>query len=214
MTGYGEAHRQEGTLTVAVEVRTINSRYFKLSVRCGEGYSALEQDVESVVRRHIRRGTVQVSLRVDGAQSDAFRLNRGVLAGYRKQLDELRAQWSDADGVPLSALLTLPGVVAENPASAADVAAEWPLVQETVEAALANLARVREGAGSAMAADLAANCAVIATELEQVERRAGLVVDAYRGRLEERLRKVLAEFEVTLDPADLIKEVSIYAERS
>lgn len=214
MTGYGEAHRQEGPLTVAVEVRTINSRYFKLSVRCGEGYSALEQDVESVVRQHIRRGTVQVSLRVDGAQSDAFRLNRGVLVGYRKQLDELRAQWPEADAVPLSALLMLPGVVVENPASAADVAAEWPLVRKTLEAALANLARMREDEGRAMGNDLSANCAVISTELQQVERRAGLVVEAYRGRLEERLRKVLAEFEVTLDPADLIKEVSIYAERS
>ena len=219
MTGYGEAHRQEGDLTVAVEVRTINSRYFKLSVRCGEGYSALEQDVENVVRQHVRRGTVQVSLRVEGAQSDSYCLNSGVLAGYRRQLHELRSQWSDggvpeAERVPLASLLTLPGVVVENPASAADVASEWPLIKSALEAALANLHRMRADEGRAMAADLSVNCGTVATELSQIEGRAGLVVEAYRTRLTERLRKVLAEFEVTLDPSDLIKEVSIYAERS
>jgi uncharacterized protein (TIGR00255 family) len=229
MTGYGEAHRQEGALTVAVEVRTINSRYFKLSVRCGEGYSALEQDIEGVVRQHIRRGTVQVSLRVDGPQSDSFRLNGGVLAGYRKQIDALRAQWltkggtaapgaktegPEMESVPLSSLLMLPGVVVEKPASAAEVATEWPLVRSTLEAALAHLHQMRVEEGQAMATDLSANYATVDAELTQIEGRAGLVVDGYRARLVERLNKVLAEFQVTLDPADLIKEVSIYAERS
>ncbi len=46
--------------------------------------------------------------------------------------------------MPLAALLPLPGVVVENPASAADVAADWPLVRTTLEAALGNLARMRE----------------------------------------------------------------------
>ena len=36
----------------------------------------------------------------------------------------------------------------------------------------------------------------------------------YRTRLGERLSKILAEFSVTLDEADLIREVSIFAERS
>src|SRR5437016_1293013 len=56
MTGFGEAHRQRDSLAVSVEVRTINSRYFKLSVRCAEGYSALEPHIESVVRQPIKRG--------------------------------------------------------------------------------------------------------------------------------------------------------------
>ena len=30
MTGFGEAHRKNGSMAISVEVRTINSRYFKL----------------------------------------------------------------------------------------------------------------------------------------------------------------------------------------
>ena len=69
----------------AVEVRTINSRYFKLAIRCGEGYGSLEPQIEALVRQHIKRGTVQVSLRIDRARArDDYRLNTEVLAGYRR----------------------------------------------------------------------------------------------------------------------------------
>ena len=40
------------------------------------------------------------------------------------------------------------------------------------------------------------------------------MVEAYRSRLHERLEKLLAEQSVTLAPADLMREISIFAERS
>ncbi len=54
----------------------------------------------------------------------------------------------------------------------------------------------------------------MAKELDAIELRAPLVADSYRGRLTERLTKTLADYQVTLQPADLIREISIYAERS
>jgi uncharacterized protein (TIGR00255 family) len=215
MTGFGEAHRQAEGLAVAVEVRTINNRYFKLTLKCGEGYSLLEPEIESVVRRQIRRGTVQVSLRVDRVRgSEDYQLNQVVLANYRRQLDGLAREWQVDDTVPLASLLLLPGVVIENPTSPAEAEEEWPLVRDALESAMQNLAQMRTDEGRAMAADLRANCQALAIELTHIEARAPLVVTAYRERLAERLRAALAEFAVTLDPGDIIKEVGIFAERS
>ena len=45
-------------------------------------------------------------------------------------------------------------------------------------------------------------------------QRAPTLVESYRKRLHERVQSLLEEFQVTLDPADLIREVSIFAERS
>ena len=58
MTGFGEARSPAGGMAVAVEVRTINSRHFKLSYRASDGYASLESEVEAIVRNAIRRGTV------------------------------------------------------------------------------------------------------------------------------------------------------------
>jgi uncharacterized protein (TIGR00255 family) len=211
MTGCGEAHRQANGVAVAVEVRAINNRYFKLAYKCGEGYGPLEGEVESVVRKHIRRGTVQVTLRVDRPRSaDAYRIDPSVLANYRRQLADLDA----AAQVPWESLLMLPGVVIENPTDAGVAETDWPLIRTTLTAAMEALDAMRRDEGRAMAGDLATNCRVIAAELDGVEARAPQVVSGYRDRLHERLKSLLDELGVTITPADLIKEVSVYAERS
>lgn len=215
MTGFGEAHRQENGLSVAVEVRTINSRYFKLVVRSSDAYTSLEPEIEEVVRRRIKRGTVQVSLRIDRPKSpDDYKINAIALDSYRRQLEALHQQWHIAESIDLERLLLLPGVVQEETARVADVAKDWPLIEETLLAAMDNLAQMRVDEGRAMADDLLANAKVIAAALDQIEGRAPMVAAAYRTRLEERLKKTLADFDVTLDPSDVIKEVSIFSERS
>jgi uncharacterized protein (TIGR00255 family) len=65
-----------------------------------------------------------------------------------------------------------------------------------------------------MASDLSANAAAIAAELAAVERRAPQVVEAYRARLLERLKGLLADLGAAIQPADVVREVGIFAERS
>jgi uncharacterized protein (TIGR00255 family) len=215
MTGFGEAHCEKDGLAVSIEVRTINSRYLKVSVRTSEGYGALEPLVESTVRSRIRRATAQVNIRVDQSHlPEDYRINAAVLEGYRQQLESLSARWPKSEQVPLANLLMLPGVVAEAALSTVDVSANWPVIEAAVLAALENLDRMRCEEGRKMADDLAANCRAIAASLTEVERRAPLVKEGYRAKLEERLKRSLAELNVALDEAGVIREVSLFADRS
>ena len=215
MTGFGEAHCQQDGSAVAVEVRTINSRYFKLSVRSPEGCAALEPRIEALVRKQVRRGTIQVMLRLDRARSpDDYKINVEVLEGYRRQLEAMHGRWNLPEPVPLESLLLLPGVADENSAVPIDAGAHWPLISDTLAAAMENLGRMRVEEGRAMAADLKANGQVAAASLDRIECRIPQVAAAYRTRLEERLKKILSDFDVELDRADLMREVSLFAERS
>ncbi|MFZ5833167.1 MAG: YicC/YloC family endoribonuclease [Planctomycetota bacterium] len=215
MTGFGEAHTQRDGLAVGVEVRTINSRFFKLSTRLSEGYGLLEPHIEGLVRKAIRRGTVQVNVRLDRTRSaDDFQINATVLERYRRQIDRLQQQWNLNNEVPLSSMLQLPGVVDEGAAAFHDALEDWPAVSDTVRSALDNLGSMRVNEGLAMAQDLERNCRTVGECLKQIRLRAPCVVEEYRARLEERLRKILAEFQITLDPADVIREVSLMADRA
>jgi uncharacterized protein (TIGR00255 family) len=215
MTGFGESHCVEGGLSVTVEVRTINSRHFKLSLRTAEGYGSLEPQIEAVVRKGIRRGTVLVSLRVDRARSpDDYRINLEVLNGYRRQLEEIRHGWPSVEPPPLGSPLLLPGIVDEDAAGRVNAGEGWPVVCRAVEAAVAELNRMRIEEGRAMETDLRANCAAVAASLIEVQRRAPQVREAYRARLEERLNRLLADVPVTMNSADVLKEVGLFAERS
>ncbi len=215
MTGYGASHLHDGGTAVAVEVRTINSRYFKLTVRVSEGYSALEPRVESLIRQAVRRGTVLATVDIQRLPTpEDFAINVPVLRQYWTQLESLRSQWGLPDGVPLHALLALPGVIGQAAQALLEVEPLWSVVQPAVKAALEKLEQMRRAEGRAMEADLRHNCRLVAAAVEAISRRAPEVADAYRLRLEERVRKVLADLQAELDPADLVKEVSIIAERS
>jgi uncharacterized protein (TIGR00255 family) len=214
MTGFGESHCQQDGIAVAVEVRSINNRYFKLSVRASEGYAALEPLVEAEVRRTIHRGTVQVNVRVDRRRSpEDFKINVEILERYQTQLHELQQRWSPGHSVPLEAILPLPGVVEDASSVAVDAAADWPVIEKTLRDAMERMVEMRNKEGKAMALDLAENCRSVGASLDQIERRAPLVVADYRTRMHERLQKTLAEYNVTIEPSDLIKEVSLFVDR-
>lgn len=53
MTGFGDARGQNDRLSMSVEVRAVNNRYFKLVTKTPERYQALEGDIERVVRESI-----------------------------------------------------------------------------------------------------------------------------------------------------------------
>jgi uncharacterized protein (TIGR00255 family) len=218
MTGHGEAHRHQDGTSASVEVRAINNRYLKLSFRASEGFQSLETQVEAIVRQHVRRGTIQVNLQIDREPSaEDYRLNEAVLRGYLTQLERLIGKPPTSEGMslsPLASLLALPGVVREPMAQSAAVEAQWPLIELVLQEALTNLDKMRTEEGRTMAGDLAANARAIAAELAAVERRAPQVVDAYRGRLSDRLNKLLGELGVQIQPADIVREVGIFAERS
>ncbi len=214
MTGFGEAHLREEAVAVTVEVRSINSRYFKLSVRANEGYGVLEPEIEHAVRKRIRRGTIQVMLWVDRHRPEDFHINVDVLEGYRRQLESVHKRWHVAETVNIEQLLTLPGVIDDARRNAADVQEDWPLVARVLNGALDKLEKMRQSEGSAMAADLSSNIDAIESQIESIAERAPVVVEAYRERLRDRVSKALEQFDVKVDASDMIREVSLFADRS
>ena len=215
MTGFGEAHAQRDEVTISVEVRCVNSRYLKLSTRLTEGCSSLEPQVESLLRKRIRRGTIQTSIRIIRDKSpDDYRINAEVFSGYRNQLNSIQEKLGVSRPIELESLLLLPGVVSEDAGRLDNAAESWPLLNDTLAAALANLDQMRSEEGRAMAVDLTANLQAVTARLDDVQTRAPLVAKAYCERLTERLNKIIAEHDVELNPADVIKEVGLFADRS
>ena len=215
MTGFGDARHQDEHMTVSVEVRTVNNRYLKISTKCPDVYASLEGDVERVVREKISRGTVSVSIRVDRVSSSQdYRINTVALESYWKQFQQVAERLHALSAIDLNAMLAIPGVVEDQPRQAVDAAAHWPILEQTLTVALKRLQTFREEEGRSMQQELANNGRVISAQLQQVVELAPQVVSEYRNRLLERVRQVLAESDVTLDATDLIREVSIFSDRS
>lgn len=219
MTGHGEAHLRQDGLSVSVEVRSVNNRYFKLVLRASEGYSALESQIEELVRKSVRRGSVQVNLRIDRqARSDDYRVNTTVLSGYVRQLRQALAEQHEgsvaASEIRYESLLDLPGVIGSPEVGWEQVESLWPLIQQTLQDALSRFTQMRQEEGRAMARDLNENLQAVQILLGEIEARAPQVVEAYRNRLLDRLNLLLKDLGVNAEPRDIIREVGVFAERS
>jgi uncharacterized protein (TIGR00255 family) len=217
MTGYGEASYQSEALSLAVELRALNNRYLKVSLRAPEPYNLLESEFEKVVRKTIRRGTLQIHLRcVRQYAPQDFRINAVALRSYIDQLREAcdGLGLRDQGEVLLSQALVLPGVVPEPGTSSLNLDEEWPIMERVLEEALGKLQAMRQEEGRAMAQELLSLRDHIASQLASIRERAPHVATQFRDRLLERVRSLLTDVDVKLDQSDLIKEVSIFAERS
>ncbi len=215
MTGFGEAHNRFDTLSVAIEVRTINSRHYKLSLRTNEGYGALEPQIDALVRKRVRRGTVQLNLHVHRtSKPDDYRINADVLAGYIEQARQVAASTGTSDEISVGQVLSLPGVIDDRRAPEQDSQEDWPQIEPTLREALAALTKMREAEGRALAKDLLENCSIIDQQVAAIERRAPDVTVGYRERLTERVNRALSELNVTVQPADLLRELSLFVDKS
>ncbi|CAN5169492.1 YicC family protein [soil metagenome] len=218
MTGYGEARYQSDKLNLSIELRSLNNRHLKLTVRAPEPYNLLEPEFEKIVRGVIRRGTVQLHLHCKRAHSiQDFQLNVVAIESYVTQLKELSvrmqapALYSEA---VLAQTLNLPGVAAEPGVAAFVLDDDWPILEKVLADALAKLQTMRLEEGKAMGLEFLGYRQHISEALDRIRLKAPLVVESYRQRLQERVSGMLSELDLKIDRTDLIKEVAIFAERS
>ncbi len=214
MTGFGDARTQTDDLCISVEIRSVNNRHLKISTRLPDSYTQFESDIEKVIRERVSRGTINVMIRADRAGSATGpSICSETLGHYLAQAKAFAEQNDLTVDVSLESLLSLPGVVREASVSREDASEDWPSVQGAVEAAIEKLHGFRTAEGRSMEDDLLQQHTAISRELERVSDIAPQVVSEYRTRLLERVRDMLAESEATVEPNDLIREVSVFADR-
>lgn len=213
MTGHGDARSETDQLDVAVEIRTVNNRYLKVSTRFPDAYSSLEGQIEKVIKSRIRRGTVQVNIRVTRPDDQSkYRVNPEVLQSY---FEQFAAAFDTINKTPceLKDLIALPGVVSDRAEFQANLEVDWPIIKATIEAALASLVDYRTTEGASTETDLREQRALISSELERVVGFAPTVVTEYRDKMVSRVNDLLQTNDAKIDQSDLIKEVSIFADR-
>ena len=162
MTGFGDARFQDERLSASVELRAVNNRYLKVTMKCSEAYAALEGEIERIVRETISRGTVNVAIRVDRLwSSDEFILNSVALKSFWSQLQATSREL----GAPLPAemgyLLAAPGVVSEESRRTVDLQADGEIIKRLLAEALRKLQGFRVDEGRSMALELEANARTI-----------------------------------------------------
>jgi len=215
MTGYGGARCEVSGATYAVEIKSVNNRYFKSSIRLPESVAFLEEAIERLLRDSLSRGTVTYVLRLKGVSADVlFDIDEPALRACLEKLSRVASSSGIETRIDVGSLLALPGIVQAASPDEGTVDQVREKVLEMTREAIDQLKKMRAAEGAALAADLEANCEDIRADLEQINSRLASVVQKYGYKLKKRVDSILAEADVELDQDILAREVAIFAERA
>ena len=210
MTGFGNSSHQTEGVYVSSEIKSVNNRYLKLSVRMPDSVARFEADIEKFVRSRVTRGSVQLSIRVRflSGQSE-YRIDEELLRGFQNQLSKIAGLGS----ATLGELLQLPGVVAQSELPDDVMNSIWPAVEGSLNESLDHFDDFRRREGESMRQDLEHQCEVIEIAVQEVAALAPQVVSEYRDKILDRVRRLIGDTSVHIAENDVIREVALFADR-
>ena len=213
MTGFGNASLQTEGVHVSSEIKSVNNRYLKISVRMPDSVARFEAEIEKLVRSRVTRGSVQLSIRVrfTSGQSE-YRIDQDLLRSFQRQLAEISGD-AKVNSATLGELLSLPGVVSQTELPEEFVNSLWPAVEASLKESLDHFEDFRRREGEAMRPDLEKQCEVIENEGRQVALLTPQVVTEYRDKILERVRRLIGDASVNISENDVIREVALFADR-
>ncbi|BAM02672.1 YicC/YloC family endoribonuclease [Phycisphaera mikurensis] len=223
MTGFGQASTEAGGVHHAVELRSLNHRFFKCHARLPDQLAGLDAELEAALRKRFARGSFALAVRITETGTHApHRLNEPAIRGYLGQLDVLRShlgERAEETRVDLAALLALPGVVEEAAGGRDALDLARPVLLGLLDEAADRLNAMRAEEGQTVAADLARHRELMAAEVEAAAAAAASTVHRHHDRLTARVAELLARVDLPaagaprLEPADLAREVALFADR-
>jgi uncharacterized protein (TIGR00255 family) len=208
MTGFGAAMGPVGARRVAVEIRSVNHRFFNATLRLPPELSRWESEVREALRKKVSRGHVTLSARVEAADPSAVGLDEARFAAYVAAARLLKERYELDGGVDLATLLRLPDVFASGP-DADDSTA--PQLVALIEQAADQLSASRQEEGRRLGQYLLERVAVVEAALARIRERAPERVTAHRDKLRAALRELTDG--VAVDEQRLAMEIALLAER-
>ncbi|MCR5296389.1 MAG: YicC family protein [Clostridiales bacterium] len=211
MTGCGNGIVRSDGWEVSVEIRTVNHRFLDISMRLPRNLSFLEQPVRSRIAGRISRGHADVYVTVKNTEASVMQVEADfdLARHYADIARTLGERTGTENDLTVSTLMQMEGVtaVSEREMDRDKVTA---LCDAAADAALDQLTGMREKEGENLKKDLRLHLDEASALRESILRRAPLVVEEYKAKLENRL-KALDIREV--DPQRLAQEVALMADR-
>ena len=212
MTGFGRGQGSAVGLEFTVELKAVNSRYFEFNCRLPRGYLFLEDKLKTFTAERVSRGKVEMYVTIDSGVDDEItvELNRPYADAYIKALRELSEDYGIENKVTAADFIgnsEMFKVVRTEIDEEAVTAAALSVAGEAIDKFIA----MRETEGEKLRQDVESHVDAILKKVEFVETKSPETVEAYRQKLEGKIKELLGD--TSVDESRIITETAIYADK-
>lgn len=190
MTGF--AHQQIETVLglLAIEIKSVNSRYQEIAIRLPEELRFLEGEIRTVLSKSVARGKIECRMQWVGEAVHEQTLNKTSLSNLLALQEEVFEVRSDVRPLTVSQILSFPGILEPKAVDFELLKAE---VLTGLNAALNIWLESRAREGKALAKIIGSYCDRIVETVNALQPKIPEIVSNLQKKLEERLNEALAK---------------------
>ncbi|WP_177918792.1 YicC/YloC family endoribonuclease [uncultured Eubacterium sp.] len=212
MTGFGRAQKEIDGYVIAVELKSVNHRYFEFSSRIPRQYGFLDEKLKSYINSKVSRGKVECFVTIEALDTEtaSVEVNHTLAGAYVKALKQLSEQYDLKEDFGASTVSRFPDVLVVRK-SEEDEDKIWSYVCKVCDEALEKFVEMRSVEGKKMYDDIHSRGEYILECVSFIEERSPETVKEYNDKLVERVHELIGD--VSLDEQRIIQEVAIYADK-
>ena len=214
MTGFRRGEYKDDNYQFLVECKTINHKYADINIRLPRKLSFLEDKARILVKDYIKRGRVDLYIKLDllGSEDVNLKFDEELATQYVSILKQIKDKFDLVDDISVMNIAKFPDVI-KTEEKEDDEDKLWSMLKVALENALLKLKEMRSEEGKKLAEDIQNRCDLLKNYIEDIEKYSYNVVIDYKEKLKNRISDMLEDPSI-IDESRLAQEVAIYADKS
>jgi uncharacterized protein (TIGR00255 family) len=213
MTGFGRAQIQFQNDIITLELASVNKRNLEVLLSSPKEWQAFEIHASQKVKSKIYRGRIRISVSIEqqsGKTSSLF--NKDQLDSDFSEFKKLLQEYGTSIEIKGETILELLKLRNSNDSHAIPITEVDEILDGLLSDALEKLLEMKNQEGNALRKDMSERVSLISRLVSKIESESLNIAQEWKEKLFQRLSN--AGLQIDLDDERVLKEITIFAEKS
>lgn len=214
MTGFGQAKFEQDNLTITVEVKTLNSKFFDLGLKLPKNFSTEKELIlRNLSKQTLSRGKCNISLEIKNKieEGKVANINKSIVKKYYEDIKSIADELEVNESNILRLAMQMPDVISQDLEKEEMSEEEWKSIEDTFKSALEKCLEFRKKEGQVLENALLGYIKNIDNILQEVQNRDPERLINIRKKVQNRIQELQKNDQ--FDPNRFEQEMIYYIEK-
>ena len=192
MTGYASSNLQINSISLQLELKSVNHRFIDISIKTNDEFKALENIVRTTLSEQIARGKIDFKcfIKESPQQSKKLILKNELLNQYIQMIEQINLQTKNPAPISATEILALPGIFQQPDI---DVEALQAELLNAISSLIVSYKATQASEGEKLRQVIQQRLNEIQKIIEDTVPQLKLITTEYKEKLKQRLTEALDE---------------------
>ncbi len=212
MTGYGKSSSSKNKISAEVEVKSVNSRFFEISLKLPSVLFPYDYEIRELIKTKVQRGKLNVVIhfKKDGVENGFTSVDPKKLSIQLSLIKKIKKAASIKEDIKLEHLLNSKEIFTSQDNELSKV--ELDIIKSALNKALDKLVIMKKKEGAELSRDFSNRIQKISGKVSEIEKNYRSSIEEYHDKLKQRIQELMENVEINEDRLHL--ELALIADRA